>query len=166
MRSELYLKLQALILSIKGIDGLSIIKHVDLWNQNTSFLEQETPFADPAVFIEFLPFQWQQLGQQKQQASITIRLHVVSKWWSNTASNNPTQSTSVKYLDLTETIFAAIQGKSTTATNGLMRTNSTTNHNHQTYVDSIEEYTTLITATNAIPVQQSINNVQPIITEE
>ena len=34
------------------------IKHIDLWNHNVEFLEQEAPWPRPAVFIEFVPFKW------------------------------------------------------------------------------------------------------------
>ena len=32
------------------------IKHIDLWNHNVEFLDQEVPWNRPAVFIEFVPW--------------------------------------------------------------------------------------------------------------
>ena len=35
-----------------------IIKHIDLWNHNVEFIEQEENWARPAVFVEFKPIKW------------------------------------------------------------------------------------------------------------
>ena len=34
------------------------VKHVDLWNHNVEFIEQETPWERPAVFVEFGEVVW------------------------------------------------------------------------------------------------------------
>lgn len=35
-----------------------LIKYVDLWNHNVEFLDEEQPWARPAVFVEFTPIVW------------------------------------------------------------------------------------------------------------
>ena len=48
MRKELYAAIKA---KIEG--EVPEVKHVDLWNHNVEFIEQETAWARPAVFVEF-----------------------------------------------------------------------------------------------------------------
>lgn len=164
MRAQLYLDIQNKLSAIIGTDGLPVFKHFDLWNQNTKFIEEETPFQFPAIFIEFFPFTWQQRGLGLQQAEINIKIHVVTKWFANTAMYSPDQLKAIEYLDLPEKAFAALHCKGTTNTNGLMRTNSTTNHNHNTIVDNTEEYKTLITSsTAAMSSQTQVNNTSIVI---
>lgn len=47
MRKELY---RLLCSELKAID---LIKHIDLWNHNVEFIEQEENWERPAVFVEF-----------------------------------------------------------------------------------------------------------------
>lgn len=49
MRKELY---RMLCRELKAID---LIKHIDLWNHNVEFIEQEENWERPAVFVE-LPY--------------------------------------------------------------------------------------------------------------
>lgn len=51
-REELYKELRAQLLQVEGV------KCVDLWNQQTDFLEEETAFEMPAVFIELGDIEW------------------------------------------------------------------------------------------------------------
>lgn len=56
MISELYTALTAALKNIKdgeGEDAPRLVKHIDLWNQNVAFIEEESPWPRPAVFIEF-----------------------------------------------------------------------------------------------------------------
>ena len=54
MRKELY---QMLCDRLKEVGG-GAIKHIDLWNHNVEFIEQEESWARPAVFVEFRPIKW------------------------------------------------------------------------------------------------------------
>jgi hypothetical protein len=58
---------------------------VDLWNDQMRFIEEEPPFALPAVFVEFLPIRWTILTNDEYEADIALRLHIltdsrVQKW--------------------------------------------------------------------------------------
>ena len=80
MKKQLYLAIVDRLKDIPGPDGESLFKHFDLWNQQVEFIEQETPFQCPAVFVEFLPLQWQTMGNRVQSADLTTRLHIVTEW--------------------------------------------------------------------------------------
>jgi hypothetical protein len=143
MLSQLYLAYEAQLKTIKHPEtGEPFFKHFDLWNQNVEFIEKETPFATPALFFEFDPIQWRTMGQQLQDADLTIRLHIVTKWYGQTKENTPAEirQSMLDYLNIPALVVKALQGYCTPFTNGLMRTQSIVNHDHVRYVDSIEEY--------------------------
>jgi len=143
MLAQLYLAYEQKLKSIiDAKTGEPFFRHFDLWNQNVEFIEQETPFETPAVFFEFMPIQWRTMGQQVQDADLTIKLHIVTQWHGQTAEYTPTQirEQMLEYLNIPGMVVRALQGFCTPFTNGLMRTQSTVNHNHERYVDSVEEY--------------------------
>jgi len=143
MLAQLYLAYEAQLKTIKHpLTGEQFFKHFDLWNQNVEFIEQETPFATPAVFFEFFPISWKTMGQQKQDADLTIRLHIVTEWYGETAEYTPEEirQQMLDYLNIPGMVVSSLQGFCTPFTNGLMRTQSVINHNHERYVDSVEEY--------------------------
>lgn len=40
------------------LKAIEVIKHIDLWNNNVAFIEQEDGWERPAVFVEFMPVNW------------------------------------------------------------------------------------------------------------
>ena len=80
MRTFLYTSLTDHIKKLTDTEGNPLIKHIDLWNEQVEFIEQETPFATPAIFIELMPFNWQTLGGNAQRCSPTIRFHIIQQY--------------------------------------------------------------------------------------
>ena len=75
VRKEIYEMIRE---RLKGLEG---VKHVDLWNHNVEFVEQEESWARPAVFVEFAPIQWSALVDGLEyRAEPEVRLHVVTDW--------------------------------------------------------------------------------------
>ncbi len=72
-REELYTEL------LDKLSQVEDVKHVDLWNQQTGFMEEEAPFEMPAVFVEFGDIQW---NVQKDcfRGFGEVRLHTVLAW--------------------------------------------------------------------------------------
>ena len=55
------------------------IKHIDLWNRNVEFIEQEAAWERPAVFIEFEPIHWTSIVPGiEYRAEARVRLHIVT----------------------------------------------------------------------------------------
>lgn len=156
MRKQLFLDIQSRLQAIKDGEGNRIIKHIDLWNHQVDFLEEETPFEFPAVFVEFMPHAWETKGRNQQQANARIKLHIVSRWFAQTAEYAPGQAEALNYLDLTETIFAHMHRMAATQSNSFVRVGSTTNHNHITIVDSQEEYETRIYSNAAVKDYEAV----------
>lgn len=109
------------------------IKHVDLWNHNVEFLEQEAPWPRPAVFIEFVPFKWHAIVHGVEyRAQPLINLHVVTDWAEQKNIGE------FQLLDRIHELLAGLEGET------FMEfdiDSSATNHNHEDIVENIETYT-------------------------
>jgi len=165
MLAQLYLAYEERLKSIRHPEkDEQFFKHFDLWNQNVEFIEQETPFETPAVFFEFIPIQWRTMGQQVQDADLTIRLHIVTQWYGQTAEYTPgeVRNQMLNYLNIPGLVVKALQGFCTPFTNGLMRTQSIINHNHEHYVDSVEEYVCRVQDDSA-QHRYTMKKVKPVV---
>lgn len=148
MREELYRKIKYQLESLctnaedeyfcvdDGIESEPedrVIKHIDLWNHNVEFLEQEAPWPRPAVFIEFVPFKWHAIVPGVEyRAQPQINLHVVTDWAEQTDIGE------FRLLDKIHELLAGLEGES------FMEfdiDSSATNHNHEDIVENIETYT-------------------------
>ena len=158
MIKELYFAIERKLMAVTDEQQhpKPLFNHFDLWNRQVEFLEEETPFQTPAVFTEFMPFQWRTLGQNVQEAELTLRFHIVTPWYANTAANTANvRSAAMAYLDIPTILFRQLQGQhgrfshreggeTIGSFNALTRVSSIPNHNHERFVDSIEEYTCLV----------------------
>jgi hypothetical protein len=140
MRKQLYLDIKNRLKEIKGSDGEQLFKHFDLWNQQVEFIQQETPFYCPAIFVEFMPMTWKTIGNKVQDTELTTRLHIVTDWNAPTADGASTEQQALEFLDIIDHVAQALQGFNATNTGRWMRTQSITNHNHEALVDNVEEY--------------------------
>lgn len=167
MKKQLYLDIVNRLKSITDEDGTQLLQHFDLWNRQVDFLEEETPFRTPAVFVEFMQHNWQTLGLKKQCADLNIRLHIVTQWFSDTADNTPGEfkDKAVEYLDIIDKVVAKMQNFAPANSNEFTRTQSIPNHDHARYVDSIEEYVCNIVDTSAVP-QPQYATVNPVVIKE
>lgn len=152
MRKELYTKLRSMLLDPEN--GLGI-EHVDLWNHNVEFLEQETAWARPAVFVEFCPIDWEphQRGVS-YRAEPLVKLHIVTDWVERldtrygesplTAESLGTQEseaeTALDMLDLSEAIHAVVGCMDGEKFSRFDLIQTATNHNHEEIVESIDTY--------------------------
>lgn len=151
MREELYCRLKARLESLcvncageyyERPDNADVdddlyhraIRHIDLWNHNVEFIEQETPWERPAVFIEFVPFKWNAIMPGVEyRAEPLINLHVVTDWVD--------QESDIGHFRLLDKIHELIAGMSGKTFMELDIDSSTTNHNHEEIVENIETYT-------------------------
>lgn len=110
------------------------IKHIDLWNRNVEFIDQEVPWDRPAVFIEFVPFKWNAIVPGVEyRAQPLVNLHVVTDWIS--PDDDIRQ---FRLLDKIHELLATMSGDT------FMEfdiDSSSTNHNHDELVENIETYT-------------------------
>ena len=127
MRQEVYEKIRDKLLEI----GENEIAHIDMWNRNVEFIEQETAWERPAVFIEFEPVQWISIVPGIQyRAEAKVRLHIVTDW-TNKDKNV------FELPGKIHTVLACLEGDSFT---DFTLAESLTNHNHEEIIESIEVY--------------------------
>ncbi len=109
------------------------IRHVDLWNHNVEFLEQETPWPRPAVFVEFVPFKWRTVVPGVEyRAQPMVNLHVVTDWAEQKNIGE------FRLLDRIHELLAGLEGETFVEFD---IDSSATNHNHEDIVENIETYT-------------------------
>lgn len=109
------------------------IKHIDLWNHNVEFIEQESAWERPAVFIEFVPFKWTAIVPGIEYRSTPlINLHVVTDWMTDRDVD------AFRLLDEIHNLLAGMSGDNFME---LDIDGSSTNHNHEDIVENIETYT-------------------------
>ena len=151
MRKQLYLDIKERLLTIKDEHGEPLFKHFDLWNRQVEFIEEETPFKCPAVFIEFGVMAWRTAMNRVQDCELTVTLHIVTEWYADTSHYSPTEQQSLSFLDTADLVVATMQNFHTDNMNAWMRSRSITNHNHEHYVDSIEEFVCNLRDFSAVP---------------
>ena len=114
------------------------IKHIDLWNRNVEFIDQETAWNRPAVFIEFEPIHWITIVPGiEYRAEARVRLHIVTDWV--TAVEDGTDGAG-KFFELPDKIHDVLAGLEGNSFTDFALAESQTNHNHEDIVESIEVY--------------------------
>ena len=136
MRHFLYLSLIERLKQLTDPAGEPVIKTFDLWNEQVEFVEQEEVFDTPAVFIEFLPVKWTNLGGGVQRAEATIRLHIVTPWNGKYPRRQPVIlqnliTSSIRSDRIDHHLFNIMGSNGRTEFNMFRRTASSTNHNHE-----------------------------------
>lgn len=118
-----------------------LIKHVDLWNHNVEFLDQEQPWERPAVFVEFTPIKWEPIKPGREYRSKpVVNLHIVTDWAGDASAGSELQDEALEVLDYSGIIHKALQGLEGDHFNRFDLAETHTNHNHEEIVESIEVY--------------------------
>ena len=104
MRKIIYQTISNALLAILDENQQPVISHVDIFNNQLLYAEEEQPFNTPAVFIEFRDIAWNVLPRGRREAVVTVNLPVV------TASRLGRWADAVEVFDLLDQINAAIHG--------------------------------------------------------
>jgi hypothetical protein len=113
------------------------VKHVDLWNQNVEFLEQEDNWPRPAVFIEFDPIVWDRTKEPRSMYAIsTFKLHIVTDWVDTLGSSDST----LNVFELSRQIQGIVELLSGMKFGRCVLIESHTNHNHEEIMETIDVY--------------------------
>ena len=121
--------------------GDGAIKHIDLWNHNVEFIEQEENWERPAVFVEFEPIRWNAIQNGAEyRAEPTINLHVVTDWQGSSSASSEFREKSLEVFDLLEEIHKVLtcMGGETFLEFELL--SSSTNLNHEDIIENVETY--------------------------
>lgn len=126
--------------------GTPAINHVGLWNENTTRLTQLRPFSPPAVFIEFYPITWGELGRNAVHGDMVIRLHIVTATLAQT--DTPYRAEALQRFRLIRAIKAAFVNfggaadKEGRSFSRFKYYGSSTDHNHEQICEDLEEWMT------------------------
>lgn len=129
-------------LLVNELKKIEEIQHVDLWNHNVEFIEDETPWARPAVFVEFAPLLYSAIahGAEYRVNDLIFRLHVVTDWKGVYRVDTGFNEEALEVFDLCEKIHRQLLTVKSDVFKELDRVESSTNHNHEDIIDNIEEY--------------------------
>ena len=150
MRTFLYTSLTDHLKKLTDTEGNQLIKHIDLWNEQVEFIEQETPFANPAIFIEFMQFNWQTLGGNSQRCSPTIRFHIIQQYKGSEADGSIFRTDALERFTVLDAIdnhmkgFTAMTEDKKKTITMWQRSSSSTNHNHEELIEDITDYTCML----------------------
>lgn len=107
------------------------VRHVDLWNQNVEFVEEETAWERPAVFVEFGPIDWEPLVGGNLIGRGQVRVHVVTDW-------NAGGQEAAWYLS--NKIDRALNRSFGDQFKIMALVETATNHNHEELLESIDTF--------------------------
>lgn len=120
-----------------------LVKHLDLWNHNVEFIEQEEAWERPAVFIEFSPIEWDHpvKGHGDFRGHGTLLLHIVTDWQGSTSAGSVFRSAGLHAFDIIESVVREVCGLEGECFGPLVHSQSLTNHSHEDLVENIESFT-------------------------
>ena len=107
------------------------VQHVDLWNHNVEFVEQEEGWARPAVFVEFGKIEWSPFQGGSQRGKGLVTIHLVTDW-----ADGGHDAACARCRQ----VHAALDGLSGEDFNGMVLAETDTNHNHEEILESIDSY--------------------------
>ena len=137
MRKEIY---EMLCERLKTVGG-GAIRHIDLWNHNVEFIEQEEQWERPAVFVEFCPIQWMAIQHGVEyRAEPVVNRHVVTDWQGSSAAGSEFREESLAVFDLLEEIHKALTFMEGETFAQFDLVESRTNHNHDEIIENVESY--------------------------
>ncbi len=118
-----------------------IVNHIDLWNHNVEFIEQEENWERPAVFVEFCPIRWNAIVPGVEyRAEPEVRLHIVTDWKGAANESSPFKEDALEVFDLPELIHERLSCMEGETFKVFDLVESQTNHNHEDIVENIEVY--------------------------
>lgn len=126
MRKELFNAIKSKLAS-----DVPEVKHIDLWNRNIEFIDQEDVWERPAVFVEFGKIEWSPFQGGCQRGKGIITIHLVTDW----ADGGYDAA-----FDLCHKVHTALDGLSGEDFNGMALMETNTNHNHEEILESIDSY--------------------------
>jgi len=118
------------------LEAITGIKHVALWRNQLEREVQEIPFLYPAIFVEFLPSNYQDKGNKalSQQYDMIVRLHICFESY---------KDEDTEILTLVDNVWQTVHKKQYGTFGQLLRRNEEQNFDHSNIQDYIQDYSTL-----------------------
>jgi hypothetical protein len=116
------------------------IRHISLWNENITNLEQENGYCFPAVFVEFEPIRWKQGGNHCKTATARIHLHICTQTLADPSDGSPYQLDALETFDIINSVVFAVSGLAGNGFNSLQHVETVPDHNHAEIQHDIEVF--------------------------
>lgn len=107
------------------------VSHVDLWNHNVEYIEQEEGWCRPAVFVEIGAIEWTKFVGGGHRGKGVVHLHLVTDWCDGGYD---------AAFDLGMKVCGAIEGLRGEGFNGVELVETRTNHNHEDILEMVDSY--------------------------
>lgn len=153
--------------SDKKPPGTPAINHFGLWNENTVRLTQSRPLSPPAVFLEFYPATWTEMGRNAVHADIVMRMHIITATLAQTDTPYRDEALSrFKLIRAIKAAFVDFSGKPDADGRSFSRfqyCGSVPDHNHEQICEDLEEWRThaidcsVIVDNNLIPIPGKVS---------
>jgi hypothetical protein len=88
--------------------NLEKIEWVDLWHNQVNFLEEEHPFATPAVFLSFRTLNTQDAGERVQAVTLQVDCYLFYETFSDTYYGSANQQDALIFLGLLNDLHALL----------------------------------------------------------
>ena len=127
MRTFLYTSITDHLKKLLDSEGKPLIQHIDLWNEQVEFIEQE--------------------GGNAQRCSPTIRFHIIQQYKGSEADGSIFRTDALERFTVLDAIdnhmkgFTAMSEDSKKTITMWQRSSSSTNHNHEELIEDITDYT-------------------------
>ena len=125
-------------------DKVPEIKYYDLWNESMSAIQTGPIFDTPAVFFEFDPVTFSHQARGIPRGTVTLTLHVITKYIPLRPLRSSDAPTGLAHLDLLERIESALTGFSGQGFSPLLLSSSEIDHNHAELQDHKERFKTSV----------------------
>lgn len=111
------------------------IRHIDLWNRNVEYIDLESPWERPALFVEFCPIRWERVTGSGDTliGNGTVRLHLV-------CDVHSVADMCTVFL-LSEAVERRLLRFGSKEFRGWAMAATYTNHDHEDLIEHIDEYT-------------------------
>lgn len=118
----------------KAVLDKGLAKHVDMWNENVAFMDEDAAWERPAVFVEFGEITWTSMkgvGLRSYRGKGEIRLHIVTDFYDGGMERG---------FEIAGEIAGMLPGMRGVGFDGIELMSSLTNHNHEEILELVEIY--------------------------
>lgn len=88
------------------------VKHYDLWYEQTNYLEEEYPFPEQCIFLDFDMPDTDTVGVNVQACNTIITVYHVFKTLSDSYDQSTNQSTALSFMPVQQKIHKCLQSRS------------------------------------------------------
>lgn len=92
------------------LGGVPDVRYIDLWHEQTDYLDEELPFPTPAVFIGFTTLGTSDIGALAQDIQLQVDLYVFWETFADTYDGAVMQTEALDFLNLLTVLNVLLHG--------------------------------------------------------